>query len=155
MNPSDTQGKDTIHEVSKAMKGVIWMTSLLVWWVKHGKRIFDLLTNLTGVAWFILLLVGIWSDGWMHIKVAFTIFIAGTILLILLKAVIDFTKKPAPKKEPAPPMSEDAKNIMMMSIIMDKWKSDPDYQKSVTNKFFNEMMAKKQEVRPDGESEKK
>jgi uncharacterized membrane protein len=137
------------------MKGVVWMTNLLVWWVKHGKRIFDLLTNLTGVAWFILLLVGIWSDGWMHIKVAFTILIAGTILLILLKAVIDFTKKPAPKKEPAPPMSEDAKNIMMMSIIMDKWKSDPDYQKSVTNKFFNEMMAKKQEVRPDGESEKK
>jgi uncharacterized membrane protein len=155
MNPSDTQGKDTIHEVNKAMQGVIWMTNLLVWWVKHGKRIFDLLTNLTGVAWLILLLVGIWSDGWMHIKVAFTILIVGTILLVLLKAVIDFTKKPALKKEPAPPMSEDAKNIMMMSIIMDKWKSDPDYQKSVTDKFFNEVMAKEQEVRPDGESEKK
>lgn len=153
--PKDDKKVNTdtmFYELSKTLNRVVLMTKFLVWYVKYGKRIFDLLTNLMGVAWFALLLVGIWSDGWMHIKVAFTILIGGTILLFLLKAVVDFTKKPAPKKEPAPPMSEEARSMMIMSFIIDKLKNDEGYRKEVSEKFYKDLMGKKAE-RAEGERE--
>lgn len=154
MNPNETQGKEIFYELGKTIKKVIWLTALLVWWVKHGKRIFDLLTNLMGAFLFGIILIGIWSDDPIYLRVAFTVLVSGIILILLLKAVIDFTKKPAPKKEPSPPMSEGAKNMMIMSIIMDKFKNDEGYRKEVAKKFYDDLMEKKIE-RGEGEQEPK
>jgi hypothetical protein len=154
--PQDDKSKNTdamFYELNRSLRSLTLMTHLVVFYFKFMRKAIKVIENIFVASWFGLILIAIWTDNAMYYKIAFSVIVGGGALAYIGKALIELFKKSKPA-EKKPEMSDTTKNMMIMSILMDKWKDDTEYRKSVTDKFFNDMMAKKEEVKSEGEKEK-
>lgn len=144
---------DGIFYLNKAIKRIVWTSNLVVWYFKYGKKIASAIGDLIISSWLGLILIAIWTDNAMYYKIAFTILVAGAVLMFFGKALMELFSKPK-RAEKKPPLSESSQNMMIMSILMDKLKNDEGYRKEVAKKFYDDLMEKKSE-RAEGEQEPK
>jgi hypothetical protein len=144
MSSEKEKQKDAMSDLAQTLNGVIWWVGFGAMLIKIYEVSTKILQPLIIIAWLASILIGIWLESILWLKISVSIFLVVCILAAFASLAIGIYKmitKPSDKPVKKPALSVEASDYIIMSFIADKFNSDPAYRKKISDIYSSSQKA--------------